>query len=61
MKILEDSMSERPTLTFGLKRQDFFADNKGASLDDAIRCWKYKKSLKGQNKYERSNLKVLEQ
>ena len=41
--------------------RDFFADNKGASLDDAIRCWKYKKSLKGQNKYERSDLKVLEQ
>ena len=37
------------------------ADNKGASLDDAIRCWKYKKSLKGQNKYKRSDLKVLEQ
>ena len=30
-------------------------------LDDAIRCWKYKKSHKGQNKYERSDLKVLEQ
>lgn len=41
--------------------RDFFADNKGTSLDDAIRCWKYKKSLKGQNKYERSDLKVLEQ
>ncbi|MCR5281753.1 MAG: beta-lactamase family protein [Lachnospiraceae bacterium] len=26
-------------------------------LDDAIRCWKYKKNLKGQNKYERSDLK----
>lgn len=39
--------------------RDFFEDNKGASLDDAIRCWKYKKSLKGHNKYERSDLEVL--
>ena len=39
--------------------RDFFEDNKGASLDDAIRCWKYKKSLKGHNKYERSDLGVL--
>lgn len=39
--------------------RDFFADNKGASLDDAIRCWKYKKSLKGQNKYERIILRVV--
>jgi hypothetical protein len=39
--------------------RDFFEDNKWASLDDAIRCWKYKKSLKGHNKYERSDLEVL--
>lgn len=39
--------------------RDFFEDNKGASLDDAIRCWKYKKSLKGHNKYERSDLEIL--
>ena len=23
--------------------RDFFADNKGKSLEDAIKCWKYKK------------------
>ena len=40
--------------------RDFFADNKGASLDDAIKCWKYKKSLKGHNRYERSDLSALE-
>ena len=39
--------------------RDFFADNKGASLEDAIKCWKYKKSLKGHNRYERSDLKAL--
>ena len=36
--------------------RDFFADNKGRTLGDAIKCWKYKKSLKGHNRYERSDL-----
>ena len=40
--------------------RDFFEDNKGASLNDAIKCWNYKKSLKGHNKYESSDLKALE-
>ena len=39
--------------------RDFFDDNKGLSLDDAIKCWKYKKSLPGHNRYERSDLTVL--
>ena len=41
--------------------RDFFEDNKGSSLDDAIEFWKYKKSLKGHNKYERSDLNILDQ
>lgn len=41
--------------------RDFFADNPGKALNDAIICWKYKKSQKGHNKYERSDLKALEQ
>ena len=40
--------------------RDFFADNKGKSLDDAIRCWKYKKQLQGHNRYEKSDLIVLD-
>ena len=40
--------------------RDFFADNAGKKLADAIRCWKYKKSLKGHNRYERSDLAALE-
>ena len=39
--------------------RDFFADNQGKSLDDAIKCWKYKKSLEGHNRYERSDLIAL--
>ncbi len=41
--------------------RDFFADdgNKGKSLNDAITCWKYKKSLSGSNRYEPSDLVTL--
>ena len=39
--------------------RDFFEDNKEKSLDDAIKCWKYKKQLKGHNKYEKSDLDIL--
>ena len=40
--------------------RDFFADNQGKSLEDAIKCWKYKKQLKGHNRYERSDLIAIE-
>ena len=40
--------------------RDFFLDNKGKSLEDAIKCWKYKKQLRGHNRYERSDLIALE-
>ena len=36
--------------------RDFFKDNVDKSLKDAIECWKYKKSLKGHNKYESGDL-----
>lgn len=40
--------------------RDFFADNKGKSLEDAIKCWKYKKQLQGHHRYERTDLAALE-
>ena len=40
--------------------RDFFEDNKGKSLKEAIICWKYKKSLQGHNRYEKSDLKALD-
>ncbi|MBR4622357.1 MAG: SAP domain-containing protein [Ruminococcus sp.] len=40
--------------------RDFFADNKGRSLEEAIKCWKYKKVLEGHNRYEPSDLSALE-
>ena len=38
---------------------DFFSDNQGRSLEEAIICWKYKKSLQGYNRYEKSDLVAL--
>lgn len=39
--------------------RDFFADNQGKSLEEAIKCWKYKKQLQGHNRYEKSDLAAL--
>lgn len=38
--------------------RDFFADNKGKPLEEAIRCWKYKKQKPGHNRYEQSDIKM---
>lgn len=40
--------------------RDFFADNKGKSLEEAITCWKYKKQRRGHNRYEKVDLEALE-
>lgn len=40
--------------------RDFFSDNKGKSLEEAIKCWKYKKQLQGHNRYEKTDLEALE-
>ena len=40
--------------------RDFFADNQEKSLEEAIKCWKYKKQLQGHNRYERSDLAAIE-
>ena len=40
--------------------RDFFENNKDASLADAIKCWKHKKSLPGHNQYEENDLSFLE-
>ena len=40
--------------------RDFFADNQEKSLEDAIKCWKYKKQMRGHNRYERIDLIALE-
>ena len=40
--------------------RDFFQDNLGRSLKDAIQCWNYKKGLKGNHRYEKSDLIALD-
>lgn len=39
--------------------RDFFADNPGKTLKQAIICWNYKKALPGSNRYEISDLAAL--
>lgn len=39
--------------------RDFFVDNEGRSLEEAIQCWKYKKGLQGHHRYEKSDLIAL--
>lgn len=38
----------------------FFADNRGRTLEEAIKCWKYKRQLQGHNRYEQSDLVALD-
>ena len=38
----------------------FFADNRGKTLEEAIKCWNYKKQLQGHNGYEQSDLVALD-
>ena len=62
-QILEDKKKNKTTIDkqfeYNTYIRDFFNDNKDKSLEQAIKCWKYKKSLKGHNKYEKDDLKVL--
>ncbi len=50
-----------PQFEYNTYIRDFFADNAGKTLADAIICWKYKKGLKGPNRYERSDLSALDE
>lgn len=61
--ILEDKKKGKKTIDkqfeYNTYIRDFFADNKGKSLNEAIICWKYKKQLPGHNRYEKSDLSEL--
>lgn len=62
-QILEDKKKNKTVIDkqfeYNTYIRDFFTDNKDKNLEQAIKCWKYKKSLKGHNKYEREDLKIL--
>ena len=62
-EILEEKKKGKTTIDkqfeYNTYIRDFFEDNQGRSLEEAIACWKYKKSLQGHNRYERADLDVL--
>lgn len=64
-QILEDKKKTKTVIDkqfeYNTYIRDFFDNNKGKSLDDAIKCWKYKKNLQGHNRYEQSDLVAIEQ
>lgn len=63
-QILDDKKKQKTDIDkqfeYNTYIRDFFADNKGKCLNDAIKCWKYKKQLPGHNRYERSDLAALD-
>ena len=63
-QILEDKKNNKTTIDkqfeYNTYIRDFFENNKDKSLKQAIKCWKYKKSMKGNNKYEKEDLKILD-
>ena len=63
-QILEEKKKGKTTIDkqfeYNTYIRDFFEDNQGRSLEETIICWKYKKSLQGHNRYEKSDLVVLD-
>lgn len=64
-EILEEKKKTKTTIDkqfeYNTYIRDFFEDNKGRSLQEAIECWKYKKELQGHNRYEKADLIALEE
>ena len=62
-KILQDKKNSRCEIDrqfeYNTYIRDFFAENKGKNLSEAITCWKYKKSLPGHHCYEKDDLCAL--
>ena len=63
-QILEEKKKGKTTIDkqfeYNSYIRDFFEANQGRSLEEAIMCWKYKKSLQGHNRYEQSDLVALD-
>lgn len=63
-QIMEDKKKGKTVIDeqfeYNAYTREFFADNKEKSLEEAIKCWKYKKQLYGHNRYERSDLVALD-
>ncbi len=64
-RIMEEKKTTKTTIDrqfeYNTYIRDFFADNSGRKLEEAIACWKYKKKLPGHNRYEKEDLVALEE
>ena len=49
----------KPQFEYNQYIRDFFADDKGATLNDAIRCWHWKKIQPGAHRYETTDKDIL--
>lgn len=62
-QILADKKKEKSTIDqqfeYNTYIRDFFADNEAKTLEQAIKCWNYKKSQQGHNRYEKTDLVIL--
>ena len=62
-QILEEKKKGKTTIDrqfeYNTYIRDFFADNEGRSLDEAIRCWNYKKGIQGHKRDEESYFSAL--
>ena len=56
---IEHPKEIRPQFEYNQYIRDFFADNKGATLNDAIRCWHWKKIQPGAHRYETTDKDIL--
>ena len=63
MRITEEGKTKKAEIgkqfEYNAYIRDFFEDNNGKSFNDAILCWKYKKSQSGHKRYERTDLAAL--
>lgn len=62
-QILDDKKKGKSTIDkqfeYNTYIRDFFADNGDKTLEQAIKCWKLKKSKQGHNRYEKTDLVAL--
>lgn len=49
-----------PQFEYNTYIRDFLKDNPGKSLENAISCWNMKKRMRGDNKYKKSDLVLIE-
>lgn len=56
---IEHPKDIKPQFEYNQYIRDFFADNNGLTLKDAIRCWHWKKTQPGTHRYETTDKDIL--